>query len=66
MDMGLTGKVAVVCAASKGLGKASAMGLAAEGENLVICALGADVLKQTAEWRSRSRSTEPGQRRRGR
>lgn len=49
MDMGIRGKVAVVCAASKGLGKASAMGLAAEGANLVICARGADVLKQTAD-----------------
>lgn len=49
MDMGLRGKVAVVCAASKGLGKASARGLAAEGANLVICARGEDVLKQTAD-----------------
>ena len=49
MDMGLKDKVAVVCAASKGLGKASAMGLAAEGAHLVICARGEDVLKQTAD-----------------
>ena len=49
MDMGLKGKVAVVCAASKGLGKASAMGLAAEGVNLVICARGEETLKQTAD-----------------
>jgi 3-oxoacyl-[acyl-carrier protein] reductase len=49
MDMGLKGKVAVVCAASKGLGKASAMGLAAEGANLVICARGEETLRQTAD-----------------
>jgi 3-oxoacyl-[acyl-carrier protein] reductase len=48
MDMGLKGKVAVVCAASKGLGKASAMGLAAEGANLVICARGEETLNATA------------------
>src|SRR3954452_10288091 len=49
MDMGLKGKVAVVCAASKGLGKASALGLAAEGANLVICARGEETLQQTAD-----------------
>jgi 3-oxoacyl-[acyl-carrier protein] reductase len=48
MDMGLKGKVAVVCAASRGLGKASAMGLAAEGANLLICARGAETLHATA------------------
>ncbi len=49
MDMGLKDKVAIVCAASKGLGKASAMGLAAEGAHLVICARGADELNRTAD-----------------
>ena len=48
MDMGLKGKVAVVCAASKGLGRASAAGLAAEGANLVICARSENELKATA------------------
>lgn len=38
MDMGLRGKVAVVAAASKGLGKAAAFALAREGVNLAICA----------------------------
>jgi 3-oxoacyl-[acyl-carrier protein] reductase len=37
MDFGLKGKVALVTAASKGLGYASAMGLAREGCDLVIC-----------------------------
>ncbi|MHB8648026.1 MAG: SDR family oxidoreductase [Thermomicrobiales bacterium] len=48
MDMGLKDKVAVVCAASKGLGKSSAALLAEEGTNLVICARGEEVLQQTA------------------
>jgi 3-oxoacyl-[acyl-carrier protein] reductase len=37
MDLGLTGKVALVTAASKGLGKAVATQLAMEGANLVLC-----------------------------
>lgn len=36
MDLGLTGKVAIVAAASKGLGKAVAMGLAREGARVTI------------------------------
>jgi 3-oxoacyl-[acyl-carrier protein] reductase len=38
MDSGLTGKCAIVCGASKGLGKASALALAREGARVVICA----------------------------
>ena len=38
MDLGLRGKVALVTAASKGLGKASATGLSAEGARVAICA----------------------------
>ena len=38
MDLGLRGKVAVVAAASKGLGRAAAQELAAEGARVVICA----------------------------
>ena len=38
MDLGLSGKVALVAASSKGLGKASAMSLAREGARVVICA----------------------------
>jgi 3-oxoacyl-[acyl-carrier protein] reductase len=37
VDLGLKGKVAVVAAASKGLGKAVALGLAAEGASVAIC-----------------------------
>ena len=47
MDLGLDGKVALVTAASKGLGRASALALAAEGARLVICARGEDALRAT-------------------
>jgi len=40
MDLGLRGKVALVAASSKGLGRAVAEELAAEGAHLVICARG--------------------------
>jgi len=49
MDMGIKGKTALVCAASKGLGKGCAMALAGEGVNLVITARGAEALEATAE-----------------
>ena len=49
MDLGLTGKVALVTAASKGMGKASAMGLAAEGAKVVMCARTESDLKTAAE-----------------
>jgi len=48
MDFGIRGKTALVCAASKGLGKGCAVALAGEGVNLVITARGADALEQTA------------------
>ena len=35
MDMGIAGRTALVCAASKGLGRGCAEALAAEGVNLV-------------------------------
>ena len=40
MDLGIRGKTALVCAASKGLGKGCAQALAREGVNLVITARG--------------------------
>jgi len=48
MDLGLKDKVALVAAASKGLGKAVAMGLAREGAKVSICARGEEALKATA------------------
>jgi 3-oxoacyl-[acyl-carrier protein] reductase len=49
MDLGIRGKTALVCAASKGLGKGCAASLAREGVNLVITARGKDALEATAE-----------------
>jgi 3-oxoacyl-[acyl-carrier protein] reductase len=49
MDLGLSGKVALVAAASRGLGRAVAEELAREGAHVVICARGADALRETAE-----------------
>ncbi len=48
MDTGLKGKRAIVCAASKGLGRACAMALAREGVAVVITARTAGPLEQTA------------------
>ena len=48
MDMGIAGKWALVCAASKGLGKGCAAALVGEGVNVVITARGAEALHATA------------------
>ncbi|MDO5605073.1 MAG: SDR family oxidoreductase [Paracoccus sp. (in: a-proteobacteria)] len=48
MDLGINGRRALVCAASKGLGRGCAEALAAEGVDLVINARGAERLNQTA------------------
>jgi len=48
MDLGLNGKWALVCAASKGLGKGCAKALVGEGVNVVITARGADALEAAA------------------
>jgi 3-oxoacyl-[acyl-carrier protein] reductase len=48
MDLGIRGKTALVCAASKGLGKGCATALAREGVNLVITARGGEALEATA------------------
>ncbi|MGA8005670.1 MAG: SDR family oxidoreductase [Burkholderiales bacterium] len=49
MDLGIKGKTALVCAASKGLGKGCAISLAREGVNVVITARGGEALEATAE-----------------
>ena len=49
MDLGLSGKVAVITGGSQGIGKAAATSLAAEGANVVICARRLEVLEAAAE-----------------
>jgi 3-oxoacyl-[acyl-carrier protein] reductase len=49
MDLGLTGKTAIVAASSKGLGKASALALAREGARVTICARDPEELETAAE-----------------
>jgi 3-oxoacyl-[acyl-carrier protein] reductase len=49
MDLGIKGRWALVCAASKGLGRGCAEALADEGVNLVITARGAEALEATAQ-----------------
>ena len=48
MDLGLRGKSAIVCGASKGLGRACATSLAREGVNVIIVARGKEELEKTA------------------
>ncbi len=48
MDLGISGKTALVLGASSGLGKAIAIGLAKEGVNVAIAARRADELANTA------------------
>lgn len=49
MDLGLTGKVAVITGASEGIGKGIALALAKEGVDLAICARRKEPLEATAE-----------------
>ena len=48
MDLGIKGRKAIVCGASKGLGQACAISLAREGVELTICARTAETLEKTA------------------
>src|SRR5258706_7558618 len=48
MDLGIAGKSALVCAASKGLGKGCAINLAREGVNLTIVARTKETIEATA------------------
>jgi len=48
MDLGLEGKVALVAGASKGLGRAVALGLAREGVSLALCARSDEQLSEAA------------------
>ncbi|MDP6689065.1 MAG: SDR family NAD(P)-dependent oxidoreductase, partial [Alphaproteobacteria bacterium] len=49
MNLGIAGKSAIVCAASKGLGKGCALALARDGVAITISARGEDALAATAE-----------------
>ncbi len=49
MDLGLKDKVVVIGGASKGIGKATALGFAREGARVVICARDPSLLQGTAE-----------------
>lgn len=57
MDLGLAGKWALVCGASKGLGLGCAQALAAEGVHVVMVARRADVLEASA---AALRAASPG------
>ena len=48
LDLGISGRKAIVCAASKGLGRACAMALGRAGVELVITARTKETLDQTA------------------
>ncbi len=57
MDLGLRGKVAIVAASSRGMGRATAMGLAAEGARVTMLArTGADLDQAAAEVREKHRT----------
>ncbi|MEI7969925.1 MAG: SDR family oxidoreductase [Betaproteobacteria bacterium] len=49
MEMGIRGRKAIVCAASKGLGKGCAVALAREGVDVTIIARGRETLELTAD-----------------
>jgi len=49
MDLGIRNRNAIVCASSRGLGKACAMALAREGVHLTINARGTDALESAAD-----------------
>ncbi len=59
MDIGLQGRWALICAASKGLGRGCAQALVDEGVNVVITARGIEALEATAaELRLRNPQVE--------
>ena len=48
MDLGIRGKSALVCGASRGLGRGCAEALAAEGVNVTLVARNLEVLQASA------------------
>ena len=57
MDLGIKGRRAIICASSKGLGRACAMALAADGVDVTLTARGAETLAKTA---AEIRKASPG------
>ena len=49
MELGIEGRKAIICASSRGLGRACATALAQEGVQIVINGRNADTLAETAE-----------------
>ena len=47
MELGLSGKAAIVTGGSKGIGRATAIGFAAEGASVLVCARGREALDET-------------------
>ncbi len=59
MDLGLSGKVALVAASSRGLGRAVAEEFAREGARLAMCARGAEDLNRARDAIARASGSEP-------
>ncbi len=58
MNLGLNNKIALICAASQGLGFAVADELAAEGASLIICSRGEENLSKAADAIRKKHGTE--------
>jgi 3-oxoacyl-[acyl-carrier protein] reductase len=59
MDLGLNGRVAIIAAASKGLGRAVALELAREGAQIAICSRSAESLEAAAALIAKAGGREP-------
>ncbi|HYL58899.1 MAG TPA: SDR family oxidoreductase [Candidatus Acidoferrales bacterium] len=56
MELGLGGKIAIVTGGSKGIGRATAIGIAAEGGSVLACARGKEALDETVALARRNES----------
>ena len=56
MELGLNGKVVIVTGGSKGIGRSTAIGIAAEGGSVLACARGKEALDETASVARRNES----------
>ena len=61
MDLGIAGKYALVCGASKGLGFGCAQALVREGVHVLIVARGVEVLEAAAHKLSHLHNSESGE-----